>query len=129
MEKWCLEDVGGATIKSMSIIDDLLKDTRPEQKEILNGIRDLVKELVPDATEVMTYGMPGFKYKGKYLVSFSGFKDHMSIFPGAEPIEALKDELKGFKSSKGTFQFTPEKQIPDKYLREMILLCKARIDD
>jgi len=111
----------------MSVIDELLENVKPDQRTALEHIRQLVSFVTPDADEVMTYGMPGFKYKGKYLISFAAFKDHMSIFPGAEPIDVLKDELRAFKTSKGTVQFTLEQPIPDDLLLKIIRLSKDRI--
>ncbi len=94
----------------------------------LQNIRELVHKLVPDVTETTGYGMPCFKYKGKYLLSFGAFKDHLSIFPGAEPVDVFKDELKGFATTKGTIQFTLEKPIPQALLTKIIQNCQARID-
>lgn len=112
----------------MSIIDDLLAPLEPTQRRELERIRGIVKQLCHDAEEVKTYGMPGFKYKGKYLLSFGAFKDHLSIFPGAEPIESLKEKLKAYEGSKGTIQFTLEEPIPDELVKEIVTLCMKRID-
>ena len=73
--------------------------------------------------------MPGFKYKGKYLLSFAAFKGHLSLFPGAEPVENLREELQPYRRSKGTIQFTVEQPLPEPLLRHIITLCKQRIDD
>lgn len=112
----------------MTVIDDLFKKVDPAQRSELERIRTLTKQLCPQATEVMTYGMPGFKYKDKYLLSFSGFQDHMSLFPGAEPVDLLKDKLKDHITSKGTIQFTLDTPLSDELLTEIIELCIARID-
>lgn len=110
----------------MSIIDDLLSESEPAQRTELERIRRVVHELCPDAEEVKTYGMPGFKYRGKYLLSFAAFKDHLSLFPGAEPTAVLEEKLKEYRFSKGTIQFTPDNPLPDDLLTEIVLLCKQR---
>lgn len=112
----------------MSIIDDLLVDIPADHRKELERIRTIIKQVCPDAKEVMTYGMPGFKYRGKYLISFANFKDHMSLFPGAEPIERLKDELKTYKTSKGTVQFTLDNNISDNLVKRIVQLAMSRID-
>ncbi len=104
----------------MSVIDDYLEEISEPQKSELQRIRRVILQAVPDAEEVMTYGMPGFKYKGKYLISFANFKDHMSIFPGSAPIEHYKNQLKNYKISKGTIQFTLENPISDTLLTKII---------
>lgn len=111
----------------MSIVTNYLKTLSEEDRLVLLHVKEMIERLVPDAQEVITYGMPGYKYKGKYLISFSAFKDHLSIFPGAEPIEVFNEELKSFVTSKGTIQFTPQQQIPDELLEKIILKCAERI--
>jgi uncharacterized protein YdhG (YjbR/CyaY superfamily) len=37
------------------------------------------------------------------LVWYAAFADHCRLFPTAAIVEAFKDELKGFKTSKGRF--------------------------
>ena len=112
----------------MSVVDDYLKGTSSPQKEALERVCQIIRTTAPTAEEVITYGMPGFKYQKKYLVAFSGFKDHMSIFPGAEVIESLKDKLEGYKLSKGTVQFTIEKPLPEDVIKELVYLRMAAID-
>ncbi|HSW79963.1 MAG TPA: DUF1801 domain-containing protein [Candidatus Saccharimonadales bacterium] len=112
----------------MTVIDTYLKTISEADAAELERIRDIVHEVVPEATEVITYGMPGFKYKGKYLVAFNSFKDHLSIFPGAKPTAVLSDKLGEYKLSKGTIQFTLEKPLPDSLIKEMIDVRVAEID-
>lgn len=113
----------------MSVIDDYLKNVSSPHKEALQHISNIIKQTVPDASEVITYGMPGFKYNGKYLISFAVFKDHMSIFPGAAVIEDIKDQLTNFKTSKGTIQFTIEQPIPDKLIIKILKIRIEQIDN
>lgn len=115
----------------MSIIDaELNKIESPAQRAALKRIRELVASLVPEAEEVITYGMPGFKYKKRYLVSFAAFKNHLSLFPGELPTEGrLANELEPFRSSKGTLQFTAENPIPDELIKKLIAASCKRIDE
>ncbi len=103
----------------MSEVDDYLKTKASStQSAEFEKIRKIVKGLVPDADEVISYGIPTFKYKGKYLLYFGAFKTHMSLFPGA-PLK-LKEKLKGFKLAKGTIQFTEDKPVPEDIIKEMV---------
>lgn len=111
----------------MSIVDDYLANLSNPQKQILNQVRKIVDQVVPDAQEVITYGMPGYKYKGKYLIAFAVFKNHMSIFPGAEPVEVLKSKLTKYKTSKGTVQFTVDNPLTDEIITELLNIRLSRI--
>lgn len=113
---------------STTVIDKLLADVKDPERAELERIRNLVHTQCPKAEEVKTYGMPGFTYKGKYLLSFAYFKDHLSLFPGADPIEVLSTELKSFKTSKGTIQFLCDHPLSDKLLKDIIGLCVQRIE-
>lgn len=110
----------------MSVIDDyLIKLDKPQRLE-LERIRKIVKQLLPDTEETISYGIPTLQYKNKNLIHFAAFKEHMSLFPGAKPIKLLGKELDKFKISKGTIQFTKENPIP-KYL--IIEIVKIRLDE
>jgi uncharacterized protein YdhG (YjbR/CyaY superfamily) len=67
--------------------------------------------------------MPTFKYNG-VLVSFAAFKDHCSLFVGAQPIVEFRNELKNFKTSKGTIRFDPGQLLPAALLKKVL---KARV--
>lgn len=104
----------------MSVIDDYIAKLEEPQKSALTHAKNIIRKTVPDAEEVICYGMPVFKYKGKYLIGLAAFKNHMSLFPGAEPIEQLKDKLNGYKLSKGTIQFTVDHPVPDPIIKELL---------
>ncbi len=112
----------------MSVIDDFLAGVSEPQKSVLEHVSQVIKTAVPDAEEAISYGMPGYRYKKKYLVTFNAFKDHMSLFPGANPPAVLKDKLAAFQTSKGTIQFTVEKPLPDDLIRELMAVRVADID-
>jgi uncharacterized protein YdhG (YjbR/CyaY superfamily) len=96
------------------------KDATPGQLAEYNRVRDIVKRLAPEAEEVISYGMPTFKLKGKPLMHFGVFKDHMSLFPTAEPIGALKEKLNQFATAKGTIRFTEDKTVPADLIEDLI---------
>lgn len=112
----------------MSVIDDYLKNVAEPQKGELERVRNIVSKTVPEAEEAISYGMPGFKYKGKYLITFAAFKDHLSVFPGSNPTEAVSKKLADFKQSKGTIQFTIENPLPESIIVELVKIRVGDID-
>lgn len=98
------------------------------QRKIIQNIIAFVNVQVPSAELRMSYGMPCFYYKNRYLLGIAGFKDHMSLFPGAEPIEKLQRQLQNYKTSKGTIQFSQKHQLSEDLLKKIIELCKERIE-
>lgn len=61
-------------------VDEYLERLEPAQKAELGRIRSIIKQVVPEATETISYGMPTYTVSGKRLMYFAAFKDHMSIF-------------------------------------------------
>ena len=89
-----------------------------EARAALRRLRQVIREEAPEAVECISYGMPGYKQNG-YLLGFAAFKSHCSLFPGGTAME-FADRLDGFKISKGTIQFTPDRPIPEPMVREII---------
>jgi uncharacterized protein YdhG (YjbR/CyaY superfamily) len=90
----------------------------------LNKMRAAIRSVVPPAAiETISYRMPAFKHNG-VLVWFAAFADHCSLFPTASVVEAFKDELKGFTTSKGTIQFPIDKPLPIPLIKKLV---KARV--
>ncbi len=111
----------------MTVIDDYLQNVTAEQKTALERVRATIKKVLPDTTDTIGYGIPVLRYKDKYLIGFAAFKNHMSIFPGASPIARTMDKLGGFKTAKGTIQFTLDNQIPDELLIEIVQQSAKKI--
>jgi len=106
-------------------IDEYLAGVPEPARTTLNTIRATIRSVVaPAATEVISYRIPAFKYKGM-LVWFGAFSDHCSLFPGAGIIEAFKDELKGFRIAKGTIQFPLDKPLPAALLKKIVKIRVA----
>jgi len=101
-------------------IDEYLAGIAEPARTTLNTIRATIRSAVPpEATEVISYRIPAFKYKGM-LVWYGAFSDHCSLFPGPGIIETFKDELKPYQISKGTIHFPLEKPLPATLLRKIV---------
>ena len=87
----------------------------------LEKVRAMIGSVVPkEATEKISYGMPSFQYKGG-LVAYGAFKDHCSFFPmSGRLVEEFADQLKSYKTSKGTIQFPADKPLPAALVKSMV---------
>ena len=105
-------------------VDEYLAGVPEPARSTLNKMRAAIRSTVPpEATETISYGMPAFKHKG-VLVWFAAFSNHCSLFPTASVIEAYKNELKGFSTSKGTIHFPTDKPLPTTLVKKLV---KARV--
>lgn len=106
-------------------IDAYIAQFPQDVQVILEKIRALIKELAPEATEKISYAMPGFYLKGM-LVWFAGHKDYIGFYPTGEGIEAFKDEITAYKFSKGAVQFPLNKPIPYELIKKIVKFRIAR---
>jgi uncharacterized protein YdhG (YjbR/CyaY superfamily) len=107
-------------------VDEYLAGVPEPARTTLQKVRAAIQSAAPpEATETISYGMPAFKHNG-VLVWFAAFSNHCSLFPTASVIEALKNELKGFRVSKGTVQFPPDKPLPAALVKKMVKLRVAQ---
>lgn len=83
-----------------------------EVRSILQKVRKNIKKAAPDAMEAFSYGMPTFKLKGKNLVHFAGYKNHIGFYPTPSGIDNFKNELSEYKTSRGAIQFPLDSPIP-----------------
>ena len=100
-------------------VDDYLAALPEEARATLEKIRKTIKAAAPKATEVISYQVPMYKHHGM-LVGFAAFKDHCSLFPGAKAMATYKDELKAYKTSKGTIRFPIGKPLPAALVKKLV---------
>ena len=104
-------------------VDDYLAALPEDARATLEKIRKTIRAAAPRATEGISYQMPMYKHHGM-VMGFAAFKDHCSLFPGANPVATFKDELKAYKTSKGTIQFPIGKPLPAALVKKIV---KARV--
>ena len=108
-----------STARKPVSIDEYIYQFPADVQAILNKIRTVIKETAPQAQERISYQMPGFYLNGM-LVWFGGHKDFIGFYPTGEGIEAFKDQLAGYKTSKGAVQFPLDKPIPYDLIQKMV---------
>jgi uncharacterized protein YdhG (YjbR/CyaY superfamily) len=102
-----------------------LKKFDKPQRDALQAVRVAIAELLPEADEVIKYGIPTFAINGKGVIGFDGYKNHNSIFPYSGSInEILRDDLTKYVQTKGSIHFDKEKTFPKALLKKIV---KARI--
>ena len=113
------------SVKKPKTPDDYLAGIPEPAHSTLQHIREVIKSAVPkETTEVISYGIPMFKYKGG-LVAFAAFSKHCSFFPMSRSvIAAFQDQLQEFETSRGTIRFPLDKPLPPALLKKLV---KARI--
>lgn len=93
-------------------IDEYIARFPADVQELLQKVRQTIREAAPDAVETISYQMPTFKLAGRYLVYFAAHKHHIGFYPMPTGVEEFKEELAPYASSKGTAKFPFDQPIP-----------------
>lgn len=94
-------------------------------RKLLKQLRDAIRKAAPDADELISYGMPAYKYHG-VLVYFAGYQKHIGFYPTPSVIKQFTERISQYKYSKGTVQFPLDKPIPVTLVTRMV---KCRIQE
>jgi len=94
-----------------STIDEYIAAFPKDIQEKLEKLRQTIRKAAPEAEEVISYQMPALKLHG-ILVYFAAFKNHIGFFPTASGVEAFKEELASYETTKGTVRFPLYRPLP-----------------
>lgn len=103
----------------MNLIDEYINKFPEEVQKKLQELRRVIRENAPEAEEKISYGMPTFYLKGN-LVHFAAYSGHIGFYPAPSGIEAFKEELIGYKTSKGAIQFPLSQELPLELIRKIV---------
>ncbi len=106
---------GPATAASGPAAVDAYLSTLPEAVAArLETVRALVRRIVPEATETMSYGIPTFDLGGRHLVHVGGYRGHIGLYPGSGAVAAFAVELvgAGYRTRRGTIQLPHDRPLP-----------------
>jgi uncharacterized protein YdhG (YjbR/CyaY superfamily) len=108
-----------ATSKKFKTVEEYFSALPANTINLLKELRKTIKEVVPDAEEIISYNMPAFKING-VLVYYAACEKHIGFYPTASPIKVFKKELEGYKTSKGAIQFPIENSIPKTLVKNIV---------
>lgn len=109
----------------MNLIDDYIVQFPKEVQRKLQELRQVIKETAPEAEERISYRMPTYYLKGN-LVHFAAYSGHIGFYPAPSGIEAFKDQLAVYKTSKGAIQFPIDEDLPLGLIRKIV---KFRVEE
>ncbi|MBS1914940.1 MAG: DUF1801 domain-containing protein [Bacteroidetes bacterium] len=105
--------------KKFKSVDEYISSFPEEVHDILQHVRDVIKETARGSEELISYNMPAFRLNG-LLVWYAGNKNHIGLYPKPSAIKFFEKELAGYKTSKGAIQFPLDKKMPDALIKKII---------
>jgi uncharacterized protein YdhG (YjbR/CyaY superfamily) len=102
-------------------IDQYLDGLDEAKRATLAQLRQSILEVLPEAEQGMSYGLPAFKVRGKTIAGFAAFKNHLSYLPHSGSVfPQLKEELKGYPTSTGALRFDIGRPLPAPLVKKLI---------
>jgi uncharacterized protein YdhG (YjbR/CyaY superfamily) len=106
---------------SAAEIDEYLDGLDEPKRSTLEQLRSDILDVVPDAEQCLSYGVPGFKVAGKTIAGFAAFKNHLSYLPHSGSVfPELADELAGYQKSSGALRFAIDQPLPGELVEKLI---------
>ena len=106
---------------SAADIDGYLASVEEPKRGTLEALRRSILEVIPQAEQCISYGMPAFKVRGKTVAGFAAFTDHLSYLPhSGSVLGELGDEVAGYRTTKGSLHFPVDQPLPDPLVRRLV---------
>jgi uncharacterized protein YdhG (YjbR/CyaY superfamily) len=108
-------------VMSAQEIDQYLDDLEEPTKTTLTRLRQTILDILPEADQGISYGVPAFKVGGKTIAGFAAFKNHLSYLPHSGSVfPQLSAELEGYSTSPGALRFGVDEPLPAPLVRKLI---------
>lgn len=105
--------------KIFKTVDQYIAAQDEKVQVALEKLRSTIRKATPDAEELISYGMPGYKSNGM-LVYFAAWARHIGFYVMPEGVEAFKDKLTDYKTEKSAIHLPLDKPIPVKLVTEIV---------
>lgn len=108
-------------------IDEYLRALDEPKRSTLETLRRTILEIVPDAEQVISYGVPAFRMRGRTIAGFAAFQNHLSYLPfSGSVLSRLGDDLSGYVTTKSSLHFAPDEPLPAALVEKLI---KTRLNE
>ena len=102
-------------------VDEYLANVGEPKRATLQKLRETIRDILPDAEEVISYGMPAFRLNGRVIAGFAAFKNHLAYLPhSGSVIKQLGRDLSSYKSTEGSLHFPIDKPLPKALVKKLI---------
>ena len=106
---------------SRAEVDKYLAEIDEPKRSTLQRLRQTILDVVPEAEEGMSYGVPAFRLEGKVIAGFAAFKNHLSYLPHSGSVfPVLTAELDGYRFSSGALQFPIDAPLPQPLVENLV---------
>jgi uncharacterized protein YdhG (YjbR/CyaY superfamily) len=102
-------------------IEEYIDSLPEDRRQVVERIRTLAIVAAPHAVETISYDMPALRLDGRFLVSWSAFRHHYSLFPASVAVvERLGDDIAPYLSGRGTIRFPADRPLPEDLVTRVV---------
>ena len=102
-------------------VDEYLEGAPEPQRATLDALRQTLREILPDADQALSYGVPAFRMEGKVIAGYAYFKNHCSYLPhSGSVLPELANELQPYEWSKGTLKYPIDEPLPRSLVARLV---------
>jgi uncharacterized protein YdhG (YjbR/CyaY superfamily) len=113
---------------SAAEVDGYLRALEEPKRSTLETLRRTILEIVPDAEQVISYGVPAFRLDGKTVAGFAAFKTHLSYLPfSGSVLPSLAGHLEGYAMTKSALHFPIDRPLRKALVRRLITARLAEV--
>lgn len=108
---------------STAEVDGYIQAQEEPQRSTLENLRSQILNFIPDAEQCISYGMPGFRIKGKVVAGFASYKKHIGYYPhSGQVFKVMMDDLTNYEVSEkgGGVKFPTDAAVPDELIEKLI---------
>ncbi len=108
-------------------VDDYLAALEEPKRSTLQALRQTILEILPEAEQVISYGVPAFRVCGKTVAGFAAFKNHVSYLPfSGSVLGRCGDDLGGYEMTKSSLHFAVDDPLPRPLVEKLLA---ARLEE
>lgn len=109
-------------------VDEYLRALEEPKRSTLQTLRRTILGVVPDAEEVISYGLPAFRLRGHTIAGFAAFKTHLSYVPfSGSVLGQLGSELEGYTMTKSSLHFPVDRPLPKALVQRLVDVRLAEV--
>ena len=114
---------------SIQQVDEYVRALEEPKRGTLETLRRTILEVVPEAEQVISYGVPAFRVRGRTVAGFAAFKTHLSYLPfSGSVLGPLADELQGYTMTKSSLHFAVDRPLPKPLVTRLIAVRLAEVE-
>jgi uncharacterized protein YdhG (YjbR/CyaY superfamily) len=104
-------------------IDTYLDGLDEPKRSTLQQLRETILEIVPDAEQCISYGLPAFRVHGRVVAGFAAFKNHLSYLPhSGSVLPELGADTAGYGGTKSSLHFPVDQPLSRPLVEKLIAL-------